>query len=146
MAKITFHDFGAIHYALNKMIIAEVKAALELLPEKRMEADGPASLCRIVVSHSSDYDPADVGVRRAWIDKDGDLCFSEYTAGQDDDGIYDYTEDDDLLDITDFKYLIEQIAEVFDGKGEHVLPNRACRISEDPDLAIRLSLKKLITV
>ena len=33
MTKMIRHDYGAIHDALNKMILAEVKAALELLPE-----------------------------------------------------------------------------------------------------------------
>lgn len=32
MAKIMTSDFGAIHDALNKMIIGEVKAALRLVP------------------------------------------------------------------------------------------------------------------
>ena len=112
MAKIIRHDFGSIHDALNKMIVAEVKAALELLPEKCIATDDyRVPLCRIVVSTAFDYNPVDLGVRRVWLDKDGDLCFSEYTANQDEDGIYDMTEDDDLLDITDFGYLIDQIAE-----------------------------------
>lgn len=114
MAKIIRHDYGAIHDALNTMIVAEVKAALELLPGKCIciaHDDYSVSLCRIVVSTAFDYNPVDLGIRRVWLDKDGDLCFSEYTANQDEDGIYDMTEDDDLLDITDFGYLIDQIAE-----------------------------------
>ncbi len=124
MAKIIRHDYGAIHDALNKMIVTEVKAALELLPEKCMTTtDSSVSLCRIVVSTAFDYNPVDLGVRRVWLDKDGDLCFSEYTANQDEDGIYDMTEDDDLLDITDFGYLIDQIAEKVEGGETHQLFN-----------------------
>ena len=115
MAKFIRHDYGAIHEALNKMIIAEVKAALELLPGKKMETTERVPLCRIVVSTAFDYNPVDLGVRRVWLDKGGDLCFSEYTANQDEDGIYDMTEDDDLLDVTDFAYLIDQIAEQVEG-------------------------------
>lgn len=122
MAKIIRHDYGVIHDALNKMIVKEVKAALELLPEKCMTTtDSSVPLCRIVVSTAFDYNPVDLGVRRVWLDKDGDLCFSEYTANQDEDGIYDMTEDDDLLDITDFGYLIDQIAEKVEGGETHQL-------------------------
>ena len=122
MAKFIRHDYGAIHDALNKMIVKEVKAALELLPEKCITTDDwHVSLCRIVVSSAFDYNPIDLGVRRVWLDKDGDLCFSEYTANQDEDGIYDMTEDDDLLDITDFGYLIDQIAEKVEGGETHQL-------------------------
>lgn len=118
------HDYGAIHDALNKMIVTEVKAALELLPEKCIATDDwHVPLCRIVVSTAFDYNPIDLGVRRVWLDKDGDLCFSEYTANQDDDGIYDMTEDDDLLDITDFGYLIDQIAEKVEDDKTYNLPN-----------------------
>jgi hypothetical protein len=124
MAKFIRHDYGAIHDALNKMILAEVKTALSLLPEKCITTDDwHVSLCRIVVSSAFDYNPIDLGVRRVWLDKDGDLCFSEYTANQDEDGSYDMTEDDDLLDITDFGYLIDQIAEKVDGDKTYNLPN-----------------------
>ena len=118
------HDYCAIHDALNKMILAEVKAALSLLPEKCITTDDyRVPLCRIVVSNSFDYYPIDLGVRRVWMDKEGDLCFSEYTAVQDEDGIYDMTEDADLLDITDFGYLIDQIAEKVEGDKTYNLPN-----------------------
>lgn len=120
------HDFGGIHDALNKMIIAEVKAALELLPEKCIATkDWRVPLCRIVVSDPFDYNPTDLGVRRVWLDKGGDLCFSEYTANQDEDGIYDCTESDDLLDITDFGYLIDQIADQVEGDGEVNIANKS---------------------
>ena len=124
MAKMIRHDYCAIHDALNKMILAEVKAALSLLPEKCITTDDyRVPLCRIVVSNSFDYYPIDLGVRRVWMDKEGDLCFSEYTAVQDEDGIYDMTEDADLLDITDFGYLIDQIAEKVEGDKTYNLPN-----------------------
>lgn len=125
MAKIIRHDFGSIHYALNQMIIAEVKAALSLLPEKRMEATGQLPLCRVVASSSFEYEPVDLSVRRVWIGKDDDLRFSVYTADEDEHGVYDYTEDDDLLDISDFSYLIDQIAARVEGDDTHNIVNKS---------------------
>lgn len=148
MAKMIRHDFGSIHDALNKMIIAEVKAALEQLPEKCIATkDWRVPLCRIVVSDPFDYNPTDLGVRRVWLDKDGDLCFSEYTANQDEDGIYDRTESDDLLDITDFAYLIDQIAAKVEGDATYNLPNRsvtACGYVAE--LALKQAVEKMVTV
>ena len=64
------HDFGAIHEALNKMIIAEVKTALELLPEKCIREEG-AALCHVIIG-PDDYNPRDVAVDEVWVDeKDG---------------------------------------------------------------------------
>ena len=68
MAKMIRHDFGSIHDALNKMIIAEVKAALELLPEKCIREEG-ATLCRIIVGPDSDYSPRDIAVDEVWVDE-----------------------------------------------------------------------------
>jgi len=125
MAKIIRHDYGAIHDALNKMILTEVKAALELLPEQMMQTkDWRVPLCRIVISDPFNYNPTDLGVRRVWIDKGGELNFSEYTANQDEDGIYDLTENEDLLDITDFGNLIDQIAEKVEGGKTYDLLDR----------------------
>lgn len=142
------HDFGGIHDALNKMIIAEVKAALEQLPEKCIATkDWRVPLCRIVVSDPFDYNPTDLGVRRVWLDKDGDLCFSEYTANQDEDGIYDRTESDVLLDITDFAYLIDQIAGRAEGSATYNLPDRsvtACGYVAE--LALKQAMEKTVTV
>jgi hypothetical protein len=73
MAKMIRHDFGGIHDALNKMIIAEVKAALEQLPGKRIEG---GSLCRVVVSPGCDYEPRDLCVDKVWIGEENILCFS----------------------------------------------------------------------
>lgn len=142
------HDFGGIHDALNKMIIAEVKAALEQLPEQMMQTkDRRVPLCRIVVSDSFDYNPTDLGVRRVWIDKGGELCFSEYTANQDEDGIYDRTENDDLLDITDFGYLIDQIAERADGDATYNLPNRSVlTCGYVAEHALKQAVEKIVTV
>ena len=114
MAKMIRHDYGAIHDALNKMIVAEVKAALSLLPEKCIESQHIAPLCRIVVSDGDNYAPKDFSVYKVWIEGD-----SLHVAGRIEDCDFDaeYTEDDDLLDITDFGYLIDQIAERV--KGEH---------------------------
>lgn len=113
MAKLIRNDFGGILNALNKMIIAEVKAALSLLPNKCIESFGSyrIPLCRIVVSTGGDYIPKDFSVRRVWIDNDGDLRFSEHNSDEDYDPDEDYSEYDDMLDITDFAYLINQIAE-----------------------------------
>jgi len=41
MANMVKHDFGGILNELNNMIIAEVKAALERLPEKCMKRKHP---------------------------------------------------------------------------------------------------------
>lgn len=119
MATLIRHDYGAIHEALNKMIIAEVKAALELLPEKKIKTDGPVPLCRVVVSDSAEYEPVDASVTKVWLEKDGTLCFLGTVHGC--SGLF--TEDDDLLDITDFDYLIDQIAEQVEGDGTYNLPN-----------------------
>ena len=148
MAKMIRHDYSAIHEALNKMIIAEVKAALELLPENKIEADGPVPLCRIVVSDGYDYNPTDLGVRRVWLDEGGELCFSEYTANQDEDGIYDHTEDDDLLDITDFGYLIDQIAAKMpdDGKPYHLAHESILTAGYVTELSLKQAADKLVTV
>lgn len=114
MGKIISTDFGSIHDALNKMIIAEVKAALELLPEKCIEVESNASLCRIVVSPGCDYQPRDVSVRKVWLDEGG-LHITGFD-GDERTWTTDYDEDDDWLDITDFQYLIGQIAEKVEGE------------------------------
>lgn len=115
MAKFIRHDYGAIHDALNKMIIAEVKAALMQLPDKEFETDGRTPLCRVVASRGFDYYPRDLSVKRVWLNDNNELCFSEYTAEEDEDDFCTWTEDDDLLDINDFGYLIDQIAGQVDG-------------------------------
>lgn len=142
------HDFGSIHDALNKMIIAEVKAALELLPGKCIATkDWRVPLCRIVVSDCYDYNPTDLGVRRVWLDEGGELNFSEYTANQDEDGIYDHTENDDLLDITDFGYLIDQIAERVDDDKTYNLPNKSLlTCGYVAELALKQAMEKTVTV
>ena len=115
MAKIIRHDYSVIHDALNNMIVAEVKAALSLLPEKSIEADKVA-LCRVVISPNVDYVPQDVAV---WYVKQDEGSGQLVIGGKPgmDDRITEYYEDDDFLDITDFGYLITQIADkVEDGK------------------------------
>lgn len=148
MAKMIRHDFGGIHDALNKMIIAEVKTALEQLPEKCIATkDWRVPLCRIVVSYGDDYNPTDLGVRRVWLDEGGELNFSEYTANQDEGGIYDYTENDDLLDITDFAYLIDRIAERAEGDATYNLPNRSLlTCGYVAELALKQEVEKTVTV
>lgn len=120
MAKITTSDFGAIHDALNKMIIGEVKAALRLVPGKKIEWNGQASLCRIVVSGIDDYNPVDASVTKVWLDADDHLEIYGTVHGT----TGWFSEDDDLLDITDFKYLIEQLKDMMPD-GEHDLTNGA---------------------
>lgn len=148
MAKMIRHDFGGIHDALNKMIIAEVKAALEQLPEKCIATkDWRVPLCRIVVSDGSDYNPTDLGVRRVWLDEGGELNFSEYTANQDEGGIYDRTENDDLLDITDFAYLIDQIAERVEGDKTYNLPNKSLTVcGYVAEHTLKQAVEKTVTV
>lgn len=124
MAKFIRHNFGGIHEALNKMIIAEVKAALMELPDKEFETESATPLCRVVAS-SGDYCPRDLSVKRVWLNDDGELCFSEYTAEEDADNVYTWTEDDDMLDITDFGYLIDQIAEQVKDDKTVNLPNKS---------------------
>jgi hypothetical protein len=148
MAKMIRHDFGSIHDALNKMIIAEVKTALEQLPEKCIATeDWRVPLCRIVVSDGYDYNPTDLGVRRVWLDEGGELNFSEYTVNQDKGGIYDYTENDDLLDITDFAYLIDQIAERAEGdKTYHLSTMSLMTCGYAAELELGTAVEKTVTV
>ena len=122
MAKFIRHDFGGIHDSLNKMIVAEVKAALMELPDQNMEAEGVTPLCRIVVSDADNYRPMDLSVYKVWLD-DGVLRFG----GRIEDSDYDVTcdEDDDLLDVTDFGYLIDQIAEQVEGDGPINIANKS---------------------
>ena len=134
MAKFIRHDYSAIHDALNKMIIAEVKAALMELPEKCIREEGSA-LCRIIIGPDCDYSPRDIAVDEVWVDeKDGLLHI--YGRDLTHEDCYDinwadnvepdeWTEDDDLYDITDFEYLIDQIAEQADGDGTVNIANKS---------------------
>ena len=102
------------------MIIAEVKAALMELPEKCIREEG-STLCRIIIGPGCDYSPRNIAVDEVWVDeKDGLLhiygrdlthedCYDKNWADNVEPG--EWTEDDDLYDITDFAYLIDQIAE-----------------------------------
>lgn len=120
MAKITTSDFGAIHDALNKMIIGEVKAALRLVPGKRIEWNGQVSLCRIVLSDNDNYNPVDASVTKVWLDADDHLEIYGTVHGT----TGWFSEDDDLLDISDFKHLIEQLKDMMPD-GEYDLTNGA---------------------
>ena len=134
MAKMIRHDYGAIHEALNKMIVAEVKAALELLPEKCIREEGH-TLCRIVIGSDCEYSPRNIAVDEVWVDeKDGLLhiygrdlthedCFDQNWADNVEPD--EWTENDDLYDITDFGYLIDQIAEQVEGDATYNLPNKS---------------------
>ena len=133
MARLIRHDFCGILDALNKMIVAEVKAALNLLPEKCIREEG-AALCRIIIGSDGDYSPRNIAVDEVWVDdKDGLL----HIYGRDmteaavlDKNVADnmepdeWTEEDSLYDITDFSYLIDQIAEYVEGYRKVNLPNK----------------------
>lgn len=153
------HDFGGIHDALNKMIIAEVKAALELLPEKCIREEG-ATLCRIIVGPDLDYSPRNIAVDEVWVDeKDGLL----HIYGRDvtaeacglDPNVADnvepdeWTEQDSLYDITDFEYLIDQIAERAEGDATYNLPTRsllACGYAVELELELSTAVENTVTV
>ena len=132
MAKIIRHDYSGIQDALNKMIIAEVKAALELLPEKCIREEGH-SLCRIIIGPADDYSPRNVAVDEVWVDDKDKLlhiygrdlthadCFDQNWADNVEPD--EWTEDDDLLNITDFGYLIDQIAQQVEVDKTYNLPN-----------------------
>lgn len=146
MAKMIRHDFGSIHDTLNKMIIAEVKAALEQLPGKRIEG---GSLCRVIVSLDCDYEPHDLCVDKVWIGGENILCFSgtenhgNFIVDDDDH----WTEYDDLLDITDFAYLIEQIAAKVEGDKTYNLPNMSLlTCGYVVELALKQAMEKTVTV
>lgn len=154
MAKMIRHDFGAIHDALNKMIIAEVKAVLELVPHQWYEK---RSMCRIVVSDGNDYEPKDVAVDMIWLHK-GKLYFDGHIMPLPDDGNDDPKRfeggeaDEDMaetdwLDITDFAYLIDQIAEQVDGDKTYNLPNKSLLTAGYvTELSLNQAVEKLVTV
>lgn len=114
------HDYGAIHEALNKMIIAELKAWLEQMPAKTIRKNGH-TLCRIVIGSCCEYSPRNIAVDEAWVDeRDGLLhIYGRDLTNKDSfdqnwaDNVEpdEWTEEADLYDITDFGYLIDQIAE-----------------------------------
>jgi len=149
MAKMIRHDFGGILDALNKMIVAEVKAALELLPEKEIAAEGDVPLCRIVVSDNADYKPENLGVTRIWIDDEGKLHFQAFVYVQDCiEDVSDWDEDcADWLDITDFAYLIDQIAAKVEGDKTYSLPTRCLMTcGYAVELELGTAVEKTVTV
>jgi len=146
MAKMIRHDFGSILMELNAMIVAEVKAALELLPGKAMESGANrVPLCRIVVSGTEEYLPIGISVRRVWIDDDDTLCFSEYEARY--NSPMNWDEYDDLLDITDFAHLIDQIAKQVEGDATYNLPDRSITVfGYVTEYALKRDVEKTVTV
>lgn len=157
MAKMIRHDFGSIHDALNKMIIAEVKAALSLLPEKCIREEG-ATLCRIIVEPDSDYSPRNIAVDEVWVDeKDGLLHIygrdvTDEACGLDPnvaDNVEpdEWTEENSLYDITDFGYLIDQIAEQVEGDKTYNLPNKSLlTCGYVAEHALKQAVEKTVTV
>jgi len=143
MTKFIRHDFGGIRIALSNMIIAEVKAALELLPGKCVETDKTDfPLCRVVVSGIDDYKPMDASVTKAWLADEGKLYIIAAVHGVSEL----FKEDDtDWLDITDFGYLIDQIAEQVEGDRTVNLPTKTvltCDIA--PELELKTAIEKTI--
>ena len=143
--KVIRHDFGAIHDALNKMVIAEVKAALELLPEKMIKSDGDVPLCHIVVSGAEGYRPDDVSVTKVTMDAAGELHI--FGVSRQHGGCL-YDEDDtDWLDITDFSYLIDKIAERLDGDKTVNLVNKSFMVlGYSAEASLRNAAERLVTV
>ena len=153
MAKITTSDFGAIHDALNKMIIGEVKEALKLVPGKRIEWNRKTPLCHIILSCNDVYIPREVEVLGASI---GSETMPEYDGlvihgrNADDNtsvGILWYEDETDWLDITDFHYLIEQIAGQVEGDNTYRLETMSlltCGYS--PYLSLKAAMDKEVTV
>lgn len=155
MANMIRHDFGGIHDALNKMIIAEVKTALKLLPERCIREEGH-SLCRIILGSGGIYSPRNVAVDEVWVDeKDGLLhiygrdlthedCFDQNWADNVEPD--EWTEEDDLYDISDFAYLIDQIAKQVEG-GNYNLPNMSMlTCGYVAELLLKQEVEKTVTV
>lgn len=122
MATIRTHNYGAMLKELNRIIIAEVKAALQLLPKK--EIGGPQcgeSLCRVIVGPEYDYYPRDLSVRHVWLNGEGKLCFDGYEShnGVLTDYLTQWDEHDSLYDITDMEYLVSLIADCVKGDKAH---------------------------
>lgn len=156
MAKMIRHDFSGILDALNKMIIAEVKAALERLPEKCIREEGH-SLCRIIIGPEGDYSPRNVAVDEVWVDeKDGLLhiygrdlthedCFDQNWADNVEPD--EWTEEDSLYDITDFDYLIDQIAEQAEGNKTYNLSGVSLQIcGYVAKRSLKQAIRKTVTV
>lgn len=115
MAKILSTNFGSMMAAMNHMIISEVKKALALLPGRSIETTDCVPLCRLVLSPSCDYEPRDVAAEKVYLDDDGYICIVD----RNDKDEWTIEGDCDCLDITDFEYLISQIADKLDDDEEH---------------------------
>jgi hypothetical protein len=130
---------------LALMLVVSSMAALAELPDKAFETDGRVPLCRVVASGGFDYCPRDPSVKRVWLNDDNELCFSEYTAEEDEGDVYTWTEDDDMLDITDFGYLIDQIAEKVQEDKTVNLINRAVVVAGMvPELDLKAAIDREI--
>lgn len=143
MAKITFHDFEAIHDALNDMIIAEVKAALGLLPYKSIVLD--EKINRVVVSESAFFEPVNATVTKVWLEAPHDcLKISVRLA----DGTCSiFSEDDDMIDISQLKYLILEIAaKVDEDKSCNLQALSLLTCGYSTESSLRSAAERLITV
>ena len=142
MAKIITTDFGAIHDALNRIIIGEVKAALQLVPGKRISWDGKTPLCSIILSPNEEYIPREVEVLGAYIDEQSpDKSDTLRIEGRNIDHAKDsigilWWENTDWIDITDFHYLIEQLKYLMpESEYPYVLTNAFERIDLETALS-----------
>lgn len=148
MAKFIRHDFGAIHEALNKLIIAEVKTALMELPGKCICWDGKTPLCHIVLSPNEAYIPRDMSVIEAHIAQEKELGGALVVAGYNEDNrerfaINWFEDETDWINITDFGNLIDQIAQKVEEDKTVYIVNKA--IPElDPEFDIRTAIHRTI--
>ena len=121
MRKFHTISFEAMQQMLNQVIIGEVKSALEKQPGKAVMASRTGhSLCRIVISPNGDYCPTDLAVKKVWLDDKGKLNIrgKQSLPGWAEANLPDYEpeesdwdEEDDLLNITDFQYMLDCLDE-----------------------------------
>lgn len=140
MANLIKHNYGAIYDALHKMIIAEVKTALSLVPEKMIESKRINPLCHMVASDGDNYSPKDFAVYKVWLDE-GVLRFCGRIEECDDD--FSISEEHDILNLTDFDYLMTQIAALLpDGKDYNIINRSLAMQGFDSELALRMAIRK----
>ena len=123
MAKLIRHNYGAIYDALHKMIIAEVKTALSLVPGKAIKSEGDVPLCHILVSDNGEFRPEHVSVTKMTLDAAGELHIwgtSEQYGGC----LFD-EDATDWLSIYDFDHLMNQLAEKLRGDKTYNIVNRS---------------------
>ena len=91
-------NFQQLQNELNQNIINEVKSVLAKIPKKRFKFTSARP--HIVISRD-EYNPIDVALNEMWIDDDKLLNFKS--------GMDEYDEFDDLLNIVDLQYAIDEM-------------------------------------